>query len=115
MRKTDKKLDNQLRIVLTDVCEDMLKRVDGFQWLTHLVNYSNFPKSLKVVFIFDTNENLHSFQSHKEKSEVIKQVDEKLADIGVKLNNINLHVVFDTEENCDRDNAGNWNRRLDSV
>ena len=57
MRKSDKKLDNQLRLVLTDVCETALKEVEGFQWLTHVVNYSNFPQSLRVVCVFDTNEN----------------------------------------------------------
>ena len=39
MRKTDKKIDNNLRIVLTEVCEIALKEVTGFQWLTHLVDY----------------------------------------------------------------------------
>jgi len=29
MRKTDKKIDNQLRLVLTDVCEVALKEIDG--------------------------------------------------------------------------------------
>ena len=64
MRKTDKKMDNQLRHVLTEVCEVALKDINGFQWLTHVVNYSNFPKSLQVVCVFDTNENL-SFSCQK--------------------------------------------------
>ena len=51
MRKTDKKMDNQLRHVLTEVCEVALKDINGFQWLTHVVNYSNFPKSLQVVCV----------------------------------------------------------------
>ena len=112
MRKTDKKLDNQLRITLTDICEDMLKHVDEFQWLTHFANYSNFPKSLKVVFIFETNKGLDRFQSERAKGVVLAQVGEKLSDIGVKLKNIENHVAFDTEENCARDNAGKWNERF---
>ncbi|HCC80946.1 MAG TPA: Fis family transcriptional regulator, partial [Methylophaga sp.] len=43
MRKTDKKIDNELRLKLTDVCEQGLKNIAGFQWLTHLVNYDDYP------------------------------------------------------------------------
>jgi len=46
MRKTDKKRDNTLRLALTEVCDIALKDIAGFQWLTHCVNYSNFPQSL---------------------------------------------------------------------
>ncbi len=34
MRKSDKKIENQIRDVLTDVCEDTLKSYDGFLWVT---------------------------------------------------------------------------------
>jgi hypothetical protein len=112
MRKTDKKIDNLLRIALTDICEDMLKRVNGFRWLTHFANYSNFPKSLKIHFIFETNRELDIFLSQEAKDVSLKQVYEKLIGIGVKLKNINNHVVFDTEENCKRDNDGKWNERF---
>ena len=45
MRKSDKKIENQIRDVLTDVCEDTLKGYDGFLWVTHTVNFSSFPQS----------------------------------------------------------------------
>ena len=45
LRKTDKKIENQLILVLTAVCETALKEIDGFQWLTHLVEYTDFPNS----------------------------------------------------------------------
>ena len=112
MKKTDKKIENQIRRVLTDLCEDMLKRIEGFQWLTHFVNYSNFPNSLNIVFILDTNEHLAKFKSDKAKDELIKQVDKTLSRIGIKVNNVNLHVTFDTEENCKKNNNGKWNERF---
>lgn len=49
MRKTDKKIENNIRISLTKVCEQALKEVDGFLWLTHTVNYSKFPESLQIL------------------------------------------------------------------
>ena len=58
MRKTDRKLENTLIAALTKVCEAALEEFDGFQWLTHFANYSDFPDSLTIVCVFDTNENL---------------------------------------------------------
>ena len=81
MRKIDKKIDNQLRAALTDVCETALKEIDGFLWLTHFVNYSNFPKSLKIVCIFDTDENLATFLSKDSKNALVALIEKKLVDI----------------------------------
>ncbi len=112
MRKIDKKLDNQLRLVLTDVCEIALKESIGFQWLTHLVNYSNFPKSLKVVCVFDTNDNLNSFMTENRNHELSTLIQNKLFDIGISIKSIANHVSYDTEENCVRNDNGNWANRL---
>lgn len=112
MRKTDKKIDNQLRAVLTDVCEHMLTHIEGFEWLTHFANYSNFPSSLKVVLIFDTNDHLDSFLAKPAKDQVLKRIDDSLLEIGLKLRNINSHVSYDTEENCDKHSDGKWNERF---
>jgi hypothetical protein len=112
MRKTDKKIDNQLRLVLTDVCEFALEEIDGFQWLTHLVNYTDFPKSLKVVCVFDTNENLSGFMSQKSKSELTSLIQAKLQDVDVKLKNVSDHISYDTEQNCEKEHHGQWADRL---
>jgi hypothetical protein len=112
MRKTDKKLDNQLRTVLTDVCEVALKEIDGFQWLTHLVNCSDFPNSLKVVCVFDTNENLSSFMSQEGKAKLSALIQEKLVAVDVKLKNMTGHILYDTEQDCEREHHGNWADRL---
>ena len=56
MRKSDKKIENQIREVLTDVCEDTLKSYEGFLWVTHTVNYSSFPQSLKIICVFETSQ-----------------------------------------------------------
>jgi hypothetical protein len=112
MRKTDKKIDNQLRIELTDVCEVALKEIDGFQWLTHVVNYANFPNSLKVVCVFDTNTNLAVFMSHINKSELLCLIDNKLQKMGISLKNVSHHIVYDTQQNCEKDHQGKWADRL---
>jgi hypothetical protein len=112
VRKTDKKTDNQLRLVLTEVCETALKEINGFQWLTHLVNYDDFPRSLKVVCIFDSNDKLSSFLAHKNRNELEALIQKKLMAIGITLKKIHPHVSYDTEESCDREHGGKWDDRL---
>lgn len=117
MRKTDKKIDNQLRLVLTEVCETALKEVEGFQWLTHLVNYSVFPKSLKVVCIFATNENLADFLSlsNASRTDLESLIEAKITQLGLKMKNVTEHIAYDSEENCQREHNGKWADRLSST
>jgi hypothetical protein len=108
MRKIDKKTDNALREVLTEVCEIAQENYDGFKWITHLANYNNFPGSLSVVCIYDTNEQL-------EKTDVNglrMLISEKLLSIDINIKDISRHVRFDTEENCNNENNGKWSERL---
>lgn len=112
MRKTDKKTENQLRIALTDVCEIALEEFTGFQWLTHLVNYADFPKSLQVVCIFDTNDNLNSFTAACSHQSLNTLIQRRLLEMGLNINNINNHVSYDTEENRDKHDNGKWADRL---
>ena len=112
MRKSDKKMDNQLRLLLTQVCETALKEIDGFQWLTHLVDYSHFPQSLKVVCVFDSNENLSLFMSKNSGHELASLIQIKLSEVGVIIKDMSGQVAFDTEEKCDSENQGNWAERL---
>lgn len=112
MRKTDKKIDNQLRLVLTDVCEIMLKENHGFKWLTHMVDYSSFPKSLKVICVFDTNENLSCFIAKDSEKNLNSLIQMKLDEVGVKVKNVTNHIFYDTEENCEKEHNGKWAVRL---
>ncbi|WP_295893899.1 Fis family transcriptional regulator [uncultured Vibrio sp.] len=112
MRKTDKKIDNQIRESLTLVCDDALNQIEGFQWLTHTVNYSNFPSSLKIVGVFDTDTQLESFQASEQKQWFSALVSKRLNTINITFKNIDKHILFDTEQACDLNSNGNWARRL---
>ena len=81
MRKSDKKLENKLREVLTEVCETALKRFDGFEWLTHETNYKNFPNSLRITCVFDTNTNLDLFRASSASTELSRLIQKKLFEI----------------------------------
>ena len=112
MKKSDKKIENSLRRVLTDVCDIALDNVEGFKWLTHLVNYDCFPGSLSVICVFDTNSELADAKSSKNDNFLREVIKQKLESVDIKLSNINKHVRFDTEENCKREHGGKWSERL---
>jgi|TARA_B110000503_G_scaffold45318_1_gene74157 hypothetical protein len=112
MRKTDKKIDNQLRLVLTQVCEVALKDIDGFQWLTHLVNYAKFPNSLKVICIFDTNANLANFLSSSGPTALSALIHTHLHSVNISVKDVKDHIVYDTEQDCWSQHEGHWGLRL---
>lgn len=112
MRKSDKKFDNQLRKALTDLCENELEQIDGFRWLTHIVNYPNVQATLRIICVFDTNADLESYLSSDEKSVIESKITKLVSSLGIKLNNIDKQLEFDTEENCAASHNGNWAKRL---
>jgi hypothetical protein len=108
MRKTDKKIENTVIAVLTDVCDIAQETYNGFKWITHFVNYTDFPRSLSVVCIFDTNEQLKKTAVN----ELRQLINEKLLSVNIKLTDVHGQVSFDTEENCNNQNNGNWDERF---
>lgn len=112
MRKSDKKIENKLRIALTEVCETALKSLNGFEWLTHVVNYSHFPKSLKIICVFDTKANLSRFMESNSYHELGFLIQKILFDIGINLESITSQISYDTEEDCKKSHNGKWVDRL---
>tara|TARA_R110000744_G_scaffold56547_12_gene119285 strand:+ start:9481 stop:9822 length:342 start_codon:yes stop_codon:yes gene_type:complete len=112
MRKSDKKLDNQIVKVLTEVCHCALENIDGFEWLTHTVNFDKFPESLKIVCIFDRNITLASYLKSSDNNSLASMITSNLADIGIELKNAKNQIELDSEENCTLYHAGNWRKRL---
>lgn len=112
MRKSDKKIDNNIRKTLTSVCEIALEQVDGFKWLTHFVNYDNFPESLAIVCVFDAESDLAKARVTKHDEFLISLIVESLLNEGIKLRDVRQSVTFDTEEACANESGGNWAKRL---
>jgi len=106
--KTEKKIDNNVRLALTAACEQFLEDVPGFQWLTHQANYTNFPASLFISCVFDTQ----ASQEQADAAAIHRLLQSKLLKIGVKLKAPKQQVVFDSEQACTQENDGNWAARL---
>ena len=97
MTKTEKKIEKSVIQELTRVCEIAKVDVDGFEWLTHTVDYEDFPRSLKVYCIFGSDMEIKQ-AIDSGKSELIHDLirnEFELIDIVFK--DISAHVVFDTE------------------
>jgi hypothetical protein len=110
--KTEKKLDNNLRLALTDVCELSLKDIAGFQWLTHQANYTNFPASLFITCVFDHQSSLEQADANGDMLQIRNRIQARLLKIGVKFKALNQQVAFDSEEACEQSNNGDWDQRL---
>ena len=96
--KTQKKIDNSIRLALSDACEQFLVDIPGFQWLTHHVNYSDFPASLLITCVFDTRENQQHAEDNSDTEAMQKLIQARLINIGVKLKAPKLQIIFDDEE-----------------
>ena len=105
-------MENQIIKALTIVCEIAKSEINGFQWLTHFVNYNQFPCSLSVVCIFDTNSELIEARQQLKDQYISSLIKSELERINIKVKDINRHVSFDTEEACNAEHNGEWQDRF---
>ncbi|MEH6557413.1 MAG: Fis family transcriptional regulator [Oceanicoccus sp.] len=96
--KTEKKIDNNIRLALTDACELFLDDISGFQWLTHHANYSNFPASLAITCVFDTDESRTQANQNGNLAKMQNIIQTRLLKTGVKLKAAKQQIVFECEE-----------------
>ena len=98
MMKTHKKIDNQICKALAKVCETAKLEVQGFQWLTHFIDYNQFPDSLSIICIFGTNAELEQARQEMKDQVIYKLIKSELKQININFKDISRHILFDTEE-----------------
>lgn len=114
LSKTQKKIDNNVRIALTACCDESLKDIPGFQWLTHQADYANFPASLLITCVFDKKSEQQEAQENGQALALQKLIQSKLLKIGVRFKKIDAQILLDSEEACTLDHNGEWPIRLAS-
>lgn len=97
MRKSDKKVENLIREVLTEVCENTLKGYEGFLWVTHTVKYASFPQSLEIVCVFETDQDRASFLAGEGQQRVSITIQNVFKKAGVQLKNVGKQIRYDTK------------------
>ncbi|WP_046270420.1 hypothetical protein [Pseudomonas syringae] len=104
--------DRRLVSALTNACENAKAEMPGFCWLTHEVDYAAFPASLQVVWVFDTLADKNAALQRGLDKRMIGLTVKALDDAQVSLSNAAAHVHVDCEEQCLRENAGDWQQRI---
>jgi len=94
MRKRDKKIDNKLRQALTEVCDYALHHSDGYQWITHSVNFQKFPESLIITCMFSDQQSADHAQ---QKGELLTMIQKKLYNASVDFKQFSKQIRFESE------------------
>lgn len=115
MKKTDRKIDITICTALTQACKIALDNVDGFQWLTHQVNYQQWPQSLMITCVFDRNSQLDAAITTHQDDFLRSLISDKLAAVAVPLNKPHKQIRFDSEQNCSEQHQGQWPQRLQTI
>lgn len=105
-------IERLLVATLTEACETAKAEIVGFDWLTHEVDYSDFPSSLRVIWVFDTQANKEQALVSGQGERMVELTAIALKDADVLVSPVSAHVHFDSEEQCQRANGGNWQQRL---
>ncbi|ELS43219.1 hypothetical protein [Pseudomonas syringae] len=111
-KREQAQIDRRLVSALTNACETAKAEMPGFCWLTHEVDYAAFPASLQVVWVFDTLADKNAALERGLDKRMIGLTVEALDDAQVSLSNAAAHVHVDCEEQCLRENAGDWQQRI---
>ena len=111
LKKNEKEIESAIVKTLNSVCKTLKHGSKGFSCLTHFVDYSNFPQSLKLVFVFDTNQSLESAKNEALFKKFFELTETRLTGEGVYVKCLDKAVFFDTEENGADFNDASWCRK----
>ena len=106
------RLERRLVATLTEACETAKAEIPGFEWLTHTVDYTAFPQSLRVIWVFDTRANKDLALANGADQRMRELTAAALQDAEVDSVKIEPCVRFDSEEACNLQHGGDWRARL---
>ena len=115
LSKTNKKIDSNVCKALTEVCEQAKVDIDGFLWLTHRANYTEFPGSLKVTCVFNSDSEMAAACDQQHDVTLRQNIQKQLLKFGIVLKDVRQNVQLDSEEACARQSDGQWDERLKLV
>ncbi|MCB2251542.1 hypothetical protein KTQ74_06525 [Pseudomonas chlororaphis] len=111
-KREQARIERRLVASLTDACETAKAQIDGFAWLTHVVDDAAFPASLHVVWVFATQADKARALASGQGTRMLELTARALAEAGIELPALAAHVQYDSEEQCRRVSGGDWQRRL---
>ncbi|MCQ3030652.1 hypothetical protein NLO88_08280 [Pseudomonas syringae] len=111
-KRDQARIERRLASTLTEACETAKAEIAGFSWLTHEGDYAAFPASLRVIWIFDTDIQKDHALASGQRERMVELTAQALEDAEIVIADISKRVQFDSEEQCQRANGGNWQQRL---
>lgn len=111
-RREQAHLERLLSQTLTEACETAKAELVGFQWLTHVVDYASFPASLQVIWVFDNEANRQAALAAGQAQRMTDFTAMALSEAGLRIEQVERHVSYDSEQACQRSHAGDWQKRL---
>lgn len=90
-------IERELIRTLTLACETAKSEIVGFQWLTHDVNYEQFPQSLVVTWMFDSEANKERALACAHKARTLALTLAAFDEVGISVSSIADHVAFSVE------------------
>ena len=94
MKKTEKKIENTLSNILTPFCEDKLKSIPNFLFVTHTVNYLKFPESLMIEIHFNTFESSQKAEKQFPKELLSEWLEPYFLKNGFKVKNLKNRFLY---------------------
>lgn len=111
-RKPNARLERRLTRALTDACEQAKPLLSGFVWLTHLVDEHNISVSLRVIWVFKTQDDMSSALQSDGWQLMRTLTEAALQEAGVVIGRVDDCLDVDNEEDCLRMHGGDWQKRL---
>lgn len=111
-KREQARIERRLIAALTRACETAKSEMVGFCWLTHEVDYARFADSLQIIWVFDTQASKDQALAGGQDQRMVELTAQALEDAGLEVAQIAGCVYFDSEEQCQRDHDGNWQKRI---
>lgn len=97
MKKTHKKIENNLHKRLTIACENIKDLTPSLSWLTHNVNYDNFPQSLSINCYIINKESINLIENSNLDLMIKQIIKNQLKLIGIDNFNVNKQIIYMVE------------------
>ncbi|MFI8981776.1 hypothetical protein [Ectopseudomonas khazarica] len=91
-------VERELIRTLTDACETARSEILGFQWLTHAVDYAQFPQSLVVTWVFDSEASRARALASADKTRMLALTQAAFDEVGISVFSIAEHVAVMVEQ-----------------
>jgi hypothetical protein len=105
------RIERRLITTLTEACETAKSEIKGFTWLTHTADLNALAETLNVIWVFETLAD-RKLAEVDAKARIFELTAIALDEAGIELKLTDRNVRFDSEQECENAQGGDWQKRL---